>query len=94
MNNLKERTFRIDGELARRATRKLHRYGMTLDDALAKTLTYIVTVRGNPFAQTTSSEEPGALLLGSFREAEMMENGMLPKQNFTSIEELFADCRS
>ena len=44
-----ERTFTIDRDLARRADRKLHRYGMSLDDAIADTLLFIVSKRGNPW---------------------------------------------
>ena len=47
-----ERTFTIDRDLARRADRKLHRYGMSLDDALAKTLVFVVSTRGNPWGET------------------------------------------
>ena len=43
-----ERTFTIDRDLARRAERKLRRYGRTLDDALEYALTLVVTVRGVP----------------------------------------------
>ncbi len=43
-----ERTFTLDRDLARRADRKLHRYGMSLDDAVAHTLVFIVSKRGNP----------------------------------------------
>ena len=43
-----ERTFTIDRDLARRAERKLRRYGRTLDDALEYALTLVVTVRGLP----------------------------------------------
>lgn len=43
-----ERTFTLDCDLAKRADRKLHRYGMSLDDAIANTLVFIVSKRGNP----------------------------------------------
>ena len=43
-----ERTFTIDRDLARRAERKLRRYGRTLDDALEYALTLVVEVRGAP----------------------------------------------
>ena len=43
-----ERTFRIDRDLARRAERKLRRYGRTLDDELEYALTLVVDVRGVP----------------------------------------------
>ncbi len=43
-----ERTFTIDRDLARRAERKLRRYGRTLDDALEYALTLVVAVRGVP----------------------------------------------
>jgi len=49
-----ERTFTLDRDLCRRADRKLHRYGMSLDDALAKTLVLIVSTRGNPWGNATS----------------------------------------
>lgn len=50
-----ERTLRIDRDLARRAERKLHRYGRTLDDALEYALTLVVTMRGiPPFAASPS----------------------------------------
>ena len=50
-----ERTFTLDRDLARRADRKLHRYGMSLDDALAKTLVFVVSTRGNPWGNTASA---------------------------------------
>jgi len=43
-----ERTFTLDRDLVRRAERKLHRYGRTLDDALEYALTLVVTIRGVP----------------------------------------------
>ena len=43
-----ERTFTIDNDLARRAERKLRRYGRTLDDALEYALLMVVSVRGVP----------------------------------------------
>ena len=43
-----KRTFTIDRDLARKAERKLRRYGRTLDDALEYALTLVVTVRGVP----------------------------------------------
>ena len=43
-----QRTLTIDRDLARRAERKLRRYGRTLDDALEYALTLVVTVRGVP----------------------------------------------
>ena len=47
-----EKTFTLDRDMAKRADRKLRRYGMSLDDALHRslmdTLTLIVTVRGRP----------------------------------------------
>lgn len=49
-----ERTFTLDRDLCRRADRKLRRYGMSLDDALAKTLVLIVSTRGNPWGNATS----------------------------------------
>ena len=43
-----ERTFTFDRDLVRRADRKLHRFGVTLDDAMSRALLYIVTSRGVP----------------------------------------------
>lgn len=43
-----ERTFTLDRDLTKRAVRKLHRYGISLDDVVAHTLVYIVSKRGNP----------------------------------------------
>ena len=43
-----ERTFTLDRNLTRRAERKLHRYGRTLDDAFAYILTAVVSTRGEP----------------------------------------------
>ena len=43
-----ERTFTLDRDLTRRAERKLHRYGRTLDDAFAYILTAVVSTRGEP----------------------------------------------
>lgn len=47
-----ERTFTLDRDLVRRADRKLHRYGMSLDDALERTLVFVVSTRGNPWGET------------------------------------------
>lgn len=57
------RIFTLDSDLARRADRKLRRYGRTLDDALEYALTLVVTVRGvPPFAERRDPffEEPNA----------------------------------
>lgn len=43
-----QRTLTIDRDLARRAERKLRRYGRTLDDALEYALLMVVSVRGVP----------------------------------------------
>lgn len=43
-----ERTFKLDRDLATKASRKLRRYGHTLDDALEYALTVVLSVRGNP----------------------------------------------
>ena len=43
-----EKTVTIDRALARRASRKLHRYGVNLDDAFAGALSMIVSMRGIP----------------------------------------------
>ena len=88
-----KRTFTIDSDLARRAGRKLHRYGLTLDEAFARTLLYIVSVRGNPYRHS-QPDIPGQKLLESFREAADMEAGRIPRQDFANVEELFADCRT
>ena len=45
-----ERTFTLDRDLVRRADRKLHRYGRTLDDAVHLAFTLVLGVRGDPFA--------------------------------------------
>jgi antitoxin component of RelBE/YafQ-DinJ toxin-antitoxin module len=43
-----ERTITLDRDLTRRAERKLHRYGRTLDDAVAYIMTAVVSTRGEP----------------------------------------------
>ena len=43
-----ERTFTLDRDLTRRAERKLHRYGRTLDDAFAYIISAVVSTRGEP----------------------------------------------
>ena len=88
-----ERTVTIDRSLARRADRKLRRYGHSFDEAVNVVLNIIVSTRGNPF-DDAGLEVQGPRLLASFREAEMMEKGLLPRQDFNSVEELFAECRS
>ena len=88
-----ERTVTIDRSLARRADRKLRRYGHSFNDAVNIVLNIIVAKRGDPFDES-ELEIPGPRLLASFREAEMMEKGLIPRQEFTSTEELIADCLS
>jgi hypothetical protein len=48
MTTTLERTFTLDRDLTRRAERKLHRYGRTLDDAVAYVLASVVSSRGEP----------------------------------------------
>ena len=48
MNATLERTFILDRDLARRAERKLRRYGRTLDDAFAYIINVVVSTRGEP----------------------------------------------
>ena len=43
-----ERTITLDRDLTRRAERKLHRYGRTLDDAFAYIISAVVSTRGEP----------------------------------------------
>ena len=88
-----ERTVTVDRGLARRADRKLRRYGHSFNDAVNIVLNIIVAKRGDPFDES-ELEIPGPRLLASFREAEMMEKGLIPRQEFTSTEELIADCLS
>ena len=88
-----ERTVTVDRNLARRADRKLRRYGHSFNDAVNVVLNIIVAKRGDPLEET-GLEIPGPRLLASFREAEMMEKGLIPRQDFSSVEELFAECRS
>ena len=47
---LMERTFTIDRNLARRADRKLHRYGTSMNDVLSAALVLVVSSRGMPDA--------------------------------------------
>ena len=54
-----ERTVTIDRNLARRAERKLHRYGMSLDDAFAKTLVFVVSTHGNPLGDAKRAMPAG-----------------------------------
>ena len=88
-----ERTVTVDRSLARRADRKLRRYGHSFNDAVNVVLNLIVSKRGDPLDES-ELEVPGPRLLASFREAEMMEKGLIPRQDFSSVEELFAECRS
>ena len=88
-----ERTVTVDRSLARRADRKLRRYGHSFNDAVNLVLNIIVAKRGDPLDES-KLEIPGPRLLASFREAEMMEKGLVPRQDFKSVEELFAECRS
>lgn len=90
-----ERTFAFDRDLVRRANRKVHRYGISLDDALRQALVFIVTVRGRPdflSNPNTQAEVPGPLLLESFAEAEKMERGLIPAKSYSSSADLIADC--
>ena len=48
MQTTLERTFTLDRDLTRRAERKLHRYGRTLDAAFAYIMTAVVSTRGEP----------------------------------------------
>lgn len=43
-----ERVFTLDRDLAQRASRKLRRYGRTLDDAVEYAMTIVVSMRGLP----------------------------------------------
>ena len=43
-----ERTYAVDRDLARRADRKMRRYGMTLDDAVEYAFMLIVKTHGRP----------------------------------------------
>ncbi|MBQ3098568.1 MAG: hypothetical protein IJC66_10475 [Kiritimatiellae bacterium] len=88
-----ERTVTVDRSLARRADRKLRRYGHSFNDVVNVVLNLIVSKRGDPLDES-ELEIPGPRLLASFREAEMMEKGLIPPQDFSSVEELFAECRS
>ena len=53
-----ERTFTLDRDLALRADRKLHRYGMSLDDALERMLIFVVSTRGNPWQSEVRRSVP------------------------------------
>ena len=86
-----ERTVTIDRSLARRADRKLRRYGHSFDEAVNVVLNIIVSTRGDPLGGV-ESEIPGPRLIASFIEADLMERGLLPRQDFGSSEELIADC--
>ena len=58
-----ERTVWVDRDLARRAERKLRRYGRTLDDAVEYALSLVVSVHGvPPFAERHDRffDEPNA----------------------------------
>ena len=46
--NTMERTFSVDSDLARRAERKLHRYGMNVEEAVSRVLSIVISVRGKP----------------------------------------------
>ena len=90
-----ERTFKLDRDLAARASRKLRRYGHTLDDALEYALTVVLSVRGNPsfvFNSPVASETPGPRLLSSFHESDRMERGEIPMKRYTKTEDLISDC--
>lgn len=43
-----ERTFTLDRDLARRADRKMRRYGMSMDDAVKYVFTLVVETHGRP----------------------------------------------
>ena len=86
-----ERTVTVDRNLARRADRKLRRYGHSFDEAVNTVLGIIVAKRGDPLGDP-ESEIPGPRLIASFMEADLMERGLVPRQDFTSSEELIADC--
>lgn len=43
-----ERTFTLDRELARRADRKMRRYGLSMDDAVKYVFTLVVETHGRP----------------------------------------------
>ncbi len=86
-----ERTVTVDRSLARRADRKLRRYGHSFNDAVNIVLNIIVAKRGDPFGES-ELEVPGPRLLASFREAEMMEKGLMPAKAYTDMNELIADC--
>ena len=43
-----ERTVTVDRSLARRAERKLHRYGASFDDMVSAALALVVSTRGMP----------------------------------------------
>ena len=86
-----ERTVTVDRSLARRADRKLRRYGHSFNDAVNVILNLIVSKRGDPLDES-ELEVPGPRLLASFREAEMMEKGLIPAKAYTDMNELIADC--
>ena len=86
-----ERTVTVDRSLARRADRKLRRYGHSFNDAVNVVLNLIVSKRGGPLDES-ELEVPGPRLLASFREAEMMEKGLIPAKAYTDMNELIADC--
>ena len=86
-----ERTVTLDRNLAKRDDRKLRRYGHSFDEAVTAMMNAIVSQRGDPL-DAAEREVPGPKLIASFIEAEMMERGLLPMQEFNSTEELIADC--
>ena len=86
-----ERTVTVDRSLARRADRKLRCYGHSFNDAVNVVLNLIVSKRGDPLDES-ELEVPGPRLLASFREAEMMEKGLIPAKAYTDMNELIADC--
>lgn len=90
-----ERTVTINRELAQRASRKLHRYGRTIDDVVAGALTVVVSMRGLPsFVEHESDDEtPNAATRAAFMEAEEQikdDNGWLPVDDF--LAELHKEC--
>ena len=84
-----ERTISIDRGLARRADRKLRRYGRDFNDVVTYLLNELVSRRGDPIPD---GETPGSRLISSFREAEMMEDGRMPSKPYSNAEDLIADC--
>lgn len=90
-----EKNITLDANLAARASRKLSRYGYSLDDVITRTLSLIVSFRGNPasiFKAPPSVELPGPRLKASFHEADLIESGKLPAKRYHKTADLLADC--